>query len=84
MVGNGEKKEGLKFWFQAGTLDEKSDRNNNGIIDAIDDTIHLINILKYKGYNPEDIKYVEVQGGRHNFRTWAKILPDFLTWAFGK
>ena len=31
-----------KFFFQAGKLDEVSDRNNNGIIDSIDDTIDLI------------------------------------------
>src|SRR6185295_18081017 len=32
-------KKGLKFWFQAGTLDETADRNQNGVIDSIDDTL---------------------------------------------
>jgi len=32
----------------AGTADEEADRNNNGIIDAIDDTLQLLQILKKK------------------------------------
>ncbi|GAB3997292.1 hypothetical protein GCM10028807_42100 [Spirosoma daeguense] len=80
----------LKFWFEAGTDDETSDRNNNGIIDAIDDTLDLMDELEKKGYQrndngqPTDIRYVEVQGGRHDQETWSKIMPDFLTWAFPK
>ena len=59
-----EKRKGLKFWLQTGTNDETSDRNNNGIIDAIDDTLDLIKILKELGYKSKDIKYVEVEGRR--------------------
>lgn len=77
------KKEGLKFWFQAGTQDETSDRNHNQIIDAIDDTWDVIEILETKGYKmPTDIRYVEVQEGKHDQATWAKIFPNFLEWAF--
>ena len=73
----------LKFWFETGTDDETSDRNNNGIIDSIDDTVDLIDELVRKGYNRErDIRYVEIVGGQHNQKTWSKIMPDFLTWAF--
>jgi enterochelin esterase-like enzyme len=70
----------LSFWFQCGTDDEKADRNNNGIIDAIDDTLDLISILKEKGY--KDVNYKEIKGGQHNHATWKKAFPDFLTWAF--
>jgi enterochelin esterase-like enzyme len=71
----------LKFWFQAGTEDEISDRNQNGIIDAIDDTLDLISELEEKGYRRgSDIVYVEVVGGRHNQETWGKVMPDFLSW----
>lgn len=78
-------KKGMKFWFEAGTNDETSDRNNNGIIDAIDDTLDLMKELEKKGYSkPQDIVYEEVKGGEHNTKTWSKILPDFLIWAFGK
>lgn len=85
MVAHSTRREGLKFWFEVGTRDEESDRNNNGIIDAIDDTLDLINCLVAIGYRPhEDIKYVEIEGGEHNPHTWGKIMPDFLIWAFGK
>jgi enterochelin esterase-like enzyme len=74
----------MKFWFQVGTNDETADRNNNGIIDAIDDTLDLINDLSALGYKPhDDIKYVEVQNGEHNPQTWGAVMPDFLKWATG-
>lgn len=84
IIRNSAKKEGLKFWMQAGTEDEKEDRNNNGIIDAIDDTLDVMKELATKGYQQDiDYTYVEVEGGQHNFDTWSYILPDFLTWAYG-
>jgi enterochelin esterase-like enzyme len=84
VVRNSHHKKGLRFWFEAGTDDEKEDRNNNGIIDAIDDTLDLIGELHHKGYNTlTDVRYLEIQGGQHNQRTWAKAFPDFLLWAFG-
>ena len=74
----------LKFFFEVGTKDETEDRNNNGIIDAIDDTLDLIKELKLKGYNPDfDIKYVELDEGKHDVPTWALAFPDFLNWAYG-
>ena len=83
LVRMGNRKAGLKFWFEVGTDDETCDRNNNGVIDAIDDTMDLITELILKGYTiNQDIKYVEVKGGRHDTQTWAKVLPDFLQWAF--
>lgn len=78
-------KNGLSFWFEAGTKDEESDRNNNGIIDAIDDTLDLMRELEKKGYRKDkDIVYKEISGGEHNLNTWKKVLPDFLIWAFRK
>lgn len=82
-IRNSEHKNGLKFWFECGTNDEKADRNNNGIIDAIEDTLDLIKELKLKGYSENDIKYVEVEGGEHNFNTWKKVFPRFLEWSQG-
>lgn len=73
----------LKLFLQTGTQDETADRNQNGIIDSIDDTIDLIIELENKGYTrPEDIHYLEVVGGRHDFDTWSKAFPKFLCWAF--
>lgn len=81
-ISESEKREGLKFWFQTGTKDEKSDRNKNGVIDSIDDTLDLIKQLEAKGYRKEEIVYNEIKGGEHNFNTWSKVFPEFLLWAF--
>lgn len=72
----------FRIFFQAGTRDEVSDRDGNGIIDAIQDTQELIAELWATGCTPEQITYVEVLGGRHDFETWARVLPVFLEWAF--
>ncbi|MGY6562850.1 MAG: alpha/beta hydrolase [Luteibaculaceae bacterium] len=75
----------LKFWLQAGTHDELDDRNNNGIIDAIDDTLDVVHELSKKGFRPYDeVKYIETAKGEHNFKTWKKEFPKFLIWAFGR
>ncbi len=72
----------LKFWFQTGTRDEEADRDNDGIIDSIDDTLDLIAELEHKGYFwGRDVVYEEVRDGEHHPDTWAKIFPNFLQWA---
>jgi enterochelin esterase-like enzyme len=82
VVRESQKKPGLKFWFQAGTQDETSDRDGNGTIDAIQDTLELVEELTKKGYKPEDIVYIQVEGGKHDQLTWLRVLPNFLKWAF--
>ncbi len=75
---------GLKFFFETGTLDETEDRNNNGIIDSIDDTMALIEELVRKGYEPrKDIFYLELKDGKHDVPTWGKAFPEFLKWCWG-
>lgn len=75
----------LKFFFETGILDETMDRNNNGIIDSIDDTLSLIEELEKKGYETEkDICYLELPDGRHDVATWARAMPIFLKWGWGK
>ncbi len=84
IIRNATAKPDLKFWLQTGTKDETADRNQNGIIDSIDDTVDLIKELEDKGYTrPIDIQYVEMVGGAHNVDTWAYAMPKFLVWAFG-
>lgn len=84
MVGKTAEKPALKFWFEVGTKDEDADRDHNGIIDSIDDTTDLIALLYKKGYQRDtDVSYVELLGGRHNVETWGRMMPKFLTWAFG-
>ena len=74
----------LKFFFEVGTQDETADRNNNGVIDSIDDALGLIDELKSKGYSNSSIEYVEMKDGKHDVPTWAKAFPDFLQWGWGK
>ena len=70
------------FWFQTGTKDEDEDRNNNGVIDAIDDTLACIEALQSRGYYREQIRYLEIENGTHDPETWGKAMPDFLDWIF--
>lgn len=72
----------LKFWFQTGTRDEEADRDNDGIIDSIDDTLDLIAELERKGYQwGNEIVYREILDGEHNQKTWSEVFPEFLRWS---
>lgn len=80
-----EIKPDIKIWLQCGTLDEVADRNNNGIIDSIDDTLDLIIELEAKGFvKNKDLFYNELIGGKHTLETYGIVLPYFFQWAFGK
>ena len=75
---------GLRFYFTTGSLDETADRNNNGIIDSIDDTLAMIHELNVLGYqSSHDIKYINYQDGKHDIATWCRALPGFLIWGWG-
>lgn len=85
VIRQGSYKHGLKFFFQCGNMDETMDRNNNGIIDSIDDTMAVIAELEAKGYDRNnDIFYLEIPDGKHDVPTWARAMPDFLKWGWGK
>ena len=83
LVRRGPPRPELRYWFQAGTRDEVCDRDGNGVIDAIQDTLELIDELRRATTPPVDIRYIEIDGGRHDYLTWAKVLPEFLMWEFG-
>lgn len=72
----------LKLFVQTGELDEKADRNNNGIIDSIDDALDLIVELKAKGYTAEHIHYMQMPDGKHDVPTWGRAFPEFLKWGW--
>jgi enterochelin esterase-like enzyme len=85
VIRNTVEKPDLKMWLQTGTKDETADRNKNGIIDSIDDTVDLMRELELKGFKrPTDVQYLEMIGGSHDTATWSKAMPKFLVWAFGR
>lgn len=84
LIRKGRYHRGLRFYFTTGSLDETADRNNNGVIDSIDDTMGVIYELKRKGYKDADIEYINYEDGRHDVDTWGRALPRFLLWGWGK
>ena len=83
-IRNGKYAPWLKFFLQCGNMDEKKDRNNNGVIDSIDDVLDLIRELEAKGYDSKtDIKYLEMPDGHHDVFTWGRAFPEFLKWGWG-
>jgi pimeloyl-ACP methyl ester carboxylesterase len=96
MVDRGPKREGMKFWFAAGTAEETNDRDRDGVIDVVDDLQDLVNGyratgvqrrgLRQLGYSTTgtdaDVTVFLLPGGHHQQASWAKMLPVFLRWAF--
>ncbi|MGE5107381.1 MAG: alpha/beta hydrolase [Sphingobacteriales bacterium] len=84
-IKSSRKKPKIQYWFYAGGKEESSDRDNDGIIDAIDDTQDIINLLLEKNIcSKEDIVFKQNPNGEHNQQNWSNQFPDFLIWAFGK
>ncbi len=83
-IRSGQYHAGNRFYFTTGSLDETADRNNNGIIDSIDDTLALIEELQKKGYGTAEIQYINFDDGRHDVPTWERAMPAFLLWGWGK
>ena len=84
-IKSGSYHPGMKFFFQCGNEDETMDRNSNGIIDSIDDTLDVIKELAAKGWRLEkDIHYLEMPEGKHDIATWEKAMPEFLKWGWGR
>ena len=82
---NGKYHPGSRFYFTTGSLDETEDRNKNGIIDSIDDTVDLIKELNVLGYNSEyEVKYINYEDGKHDVQTWRRAMPGFLLWGWGR
>ncbi|MGN2248354.1 alpha/beta hydrolase [Frateuria sp. GZRR35] len=96
MVDRGPRREGLKFWFAAGTVEETNDRDHDGVIDVIDDLQDLVDGYRGEGVKhgglrqlgyattaPDaDVTVFLLPGGHHQQASWAKMLPVFLRWAF--
>lgn len=81
---NGQKKD-LNIWIDAGDAEEENDRNNNGIIDMVDDARDMVSILKKKGFTlNKDVIYREIVGGKHNEEAWAMRFNQVLLYMFDK
>lgn len=79
------KKPGLQYWLYAGAAEEKGDRDKDSIIDVIDDTKDIINLLEKKNIvGSGGIVYRESPTGIHDYSSWSKVFPEFLIWAFGR
>ncbi|MBK8875849.1 MAG: hypothetical protein IPN13_18890 [Bacteroidetes bacterium] len=67
----------------AGTDDETCDRNGNGVIDAVDDTLDMYDLLRSKMKNAGlNLQLQIVNGGTHHQSTWKKSYVDFIKFAF--
>jgi predicted alpha/beta superfamily hydrolase len=81
MVETTKDKPPLNLWFQTGWMDESADRDDDGLIDSIGDTVDLLLALKKKGFQiGKDMEYRELGNGRHDHKTMGRILPNFLSW----
>ena len=83
-IRSSRKRPHLKYWFYVGGKEETADRDKDGIIDVIDDTKDLIDLIKNKNVCPPgDINYTEVAAGTHDYNSWSHVLPQFLIWVDG-
>ena len=84
-IRSSRKRPKLQYWFYTGGDEETADRDKDGIIDVIDDTKDLIDLINSKNFSsPKDIFYTEVKEGKHDYDSWSAIFPQFLIWADGK
>jgi enterochelin esterase-like enzyme len=84
-IRSSRKRPHLKYWFYAGDAEETGDRDKDGIIDVVDDTRDLIELIKSKNVcPPDDIAYTEIKEGKHDYPSWSHVFPLFLIWAVGK
>lgn len=78
------KKPKQQYWFYAGAAEETSDRDQDGIIDVVDDTRDVMGLVQKRIQTPGAVVYKEVSTGRHDWADWQAVMPEFLLWAFGK
>lgn len=78
------KKTDQQYWFWVGGKEENSDRDGDGIIDAVDDTRDVISMLKTKGVPDKNIVLKEAPQGQHDWPYWSAAFPEFMIWAFGR
>ncbi len=84
-IRSSRKRPHLKYWFYAGGNEETTDRAKDGIINVVNNTRDLIDLIKKKNVcPPEDIIYTEIKEDKGNYDSWRKVFPEFIIWAVAK
>lgn len=80
--------EGFSLWLAVGDAEEDGDRDGDGVIDVIDDAQGVVEVLSAQSMPPgkpavkTDLHLIQLPGGQHNQKTWGRMLPEFLIWAY--
>jgi predicted alpha/beta superfamily hydrolase len=75
-----ESKPPLRIWLDIGTAEGSSAAEET---ETVDDTRLLRDALTGKGWAlGEDLKYTEVEGGKHNEKAWAARFGDILKYLY--
>lgn len=78
----------FKVWLAVGDAEETDDRDNDGVIDVIDDSQAVIEAISAKvmlsgnATTQHELKLTIFPDGQHNQQTWKQMLPEFLIWAY--
>ena len=70
----------LAYYFAAGTAEETSDRNGNGVIDVIDDVEAVVSGLRTLGVAEHCLRFDVVEGGQHDPASWGPQVMTWLSW----
>jgi predicted alpha/beta superfamily hydrolase len=79
-VNNLPEKKPLRIWVDIGTHEDRSDAENQ---ETVDDTRLLRDALTTKGWALDtDLKYLEVEGGRHDENAWKARMDQILMYLY--
>ena len=70
----------VAYFFAAGTAEEESDRNGNGVIDVVDDVRDVVDGLRRLGVTEHCLRFDVVEGGTHDPKSWGPQVVDWLKW----
>ena len=70
----------LAYYFAAGTAEEASDRNGNGVIDVVDDVRDVVAGLRRLRVPEHCLRLDVVEGGDHSPASWGPQVMTWLAW----
>lgn len=74
----------IKLWLDIGTEEGEPAGPLAEFTKGVSDCRRLLKTLTDKGYDPErDVRYAEVEGGRHHELDWATRVDQMLLYFFG-